>query len=395
MELVDFLLMSAYFSVSMLFGIIGINSPQTYRPILLLGIASFAILAFSRISNSIYGGEIFSLFIIIYLSHISCVLCVEKYVLPKKPGIDFDWIGGYKMLFNARWIGTNRQAPDIKVPLGRKIVSDIVSEQLHKENSRDLSKTFRTTLRLPRTIFVLNCVISLACMLAAEQIYRYFYMDFIPHYIDELNMMDFLPIKETYFRRIGSVTFRETVIRVWIVTVFIWNSVCTYNTIHKILAIIFVGSGLDEPEDWPPLFGDIRDATSIRNFWAKFWHRLVYRSYSSYGIWITKNILRLPHSSFIGKLFINLYVFSMSGIVHALAIRQVQYSCGYWEEIRFYVLNFFAILVETIVLAVFSKVTKGYKLNSTVSKTIGYSWVFMFLFWVQPKTQYPKLFCSP
>jgi hypothetical protein len=395
MALIDFLLMTAYFSVSMLFGIIGINSPQAYRPILLVGIASFGILAFSRISNSIYGGEIFSLFIIIYLSHISCVLCVEKYVLPKKPGIGFDWIGGYKMLFNARWIGTNRQAPDIKVPPGRKFVCDIVSEQLHKENSRDLSKTFRTTLCLPRTIFVLNCVLSLACMLAAEQTYRYFYMDILPYYIDALNMMDFLPIKETYFRRIGSVTFRETVIRVWIVTVFIWNSVCTYNTIYKILAMIFVGTGLDEPEDWPPLFGDIREATSIRNFWAKFWHRLVYRSYSSYGIWITKNVLRLPHSSFIGKLFINLYVFSMSGIVHALAIRQVQYSCGYWEEIRFYVLNFFAILLETIVLAGFSKVTKGYKVNSTVSKTIGYSWVFMFLFWVQPKTQYPKLFCSP
>jgi hypothetical protein len=395
MALIDFLLMTAYFSVSMLFGIIGINSPQAYRPILLVGIASFAILAYSRISNSIYGGEIVALFISIYISHISCALCVEKYVLPKKPGIGFDWVGGYKMLFNARWIGTNRQVPDIKVPLGRKLVSDTVSEQRHEEHSRELSKTFRNTLRLPRTIFVLNCVISLACTLAAEKLYRSFYMDFLPHYIDGLNAMDFLPIKETYFRRFASVTFRETVIRVWIVTLYIGNSFCTYNTIHKVLAIIFVGTGLDEPEDWPPLFGDIREATSIRNFWAKFWHRLVYRSYSSYGIWITKNILRLPHSSFIGKLFINLYVFAMSGIVHALAIRQVQYSCGYWEEIRFYVLNFFAILVETMVLAVFSKVTKGYKVNSTVSKTIGYTWVFMFLFWVQPKTQYPKVFCSP
>jgi hypothetical protein len=398
MELIDSLLMVAYFAMSMLFGIIAVNSRQAYRPILLVFLILFAVLSFRRVSDGsigVWGCEIFVMFILIYISHISCVLCLEKYVLPKKPGVSFDWVGGYKMLFNARWLGTDRQAPDIKVPSKRETDSDSPSEQRQEEYVRDPLKKFRTMFRSPRAIFLRNRVISLVCTLAAEKVYSYLASESLPHYLGPLDMMDFLPTKETYFRRLGSVTFRETVIRVWLVTFFVGYSITLYKTLHDALAIIFVATKFDEPEDWPNLFGDIREATSMRNFWAKFWHRLVYRSYTSYGIWISKNILRLPRSSFVGKLFINLFVFTMSGVVHALAILQLGYSCGYWQEIRFYIYNFLAVLAEMIALAAFSKITKGYKLNSTVSNTIGYTWVFMFLFTVLPKSQYPKVFCTP
>ena len=193
----------------------------------------------------------------------------------------------------------------------------------------------------------------------------------------------------------GEVTLRETAVRVWLVTFFLFYSVCLYTTIHDALAFVFVASGFDNPEDWPPLFGDIRDATSIRNFWGKFWHRLVYRSYTSYGIWISKNILHLPKSSLIGKLFINFFVFTMSGCVHVLAIRQLGYTCGAWEEITFYIYNFLGILVEMAAITAFSWITRGYKLNSTVSNMLGYTWVFIFLFTVVPKNEFPKVFCEP
>ena len=392
MELINVLSMCAYFSVSSLLGIVGINSPQAYRPILFVGLASFAILAFGQISSRIWGAEVFAMFVLIYVSHMSCVLFVDKYVLPRKPGVGFDWVGGYKMLFNARWIGTNRQVSDIKIRPRQKVVSAPVGTQ--RRDFWHLPENFGHISRSPRTLFVLNCIISVALTLAAEKIYGHFSTAFLEHYLGGLEITDFLPTKETYFRRIGSVTIRETVIRIWAITFAIGYSVGFFNAVHNILAIIFVGTGLDEPEDWPPLFGNIQEATSIRNYWAKFWHKLVYRSYTSHGIWITKNILRLPHSSFIGKLFINLYVFLASGTVHALATRQGRDSCGHWQNARFYVLNFFAILLETMVLAAFSKVTKGYKVNNTLSKTIGYIWVFMFLFWAIPKHQFSQTLCA-
>jgi hypothetical protein len=398
MHFTDFLAMFTHFALSMLCGIVGFNSPQAYRPILLALVIFFAVLAFRKISDAtigVYGSETFAMFIIIYLSHMTCALCVEKYVLPKKEGVVFDWIGGYRMLFNARWLGTNRQAPDIKGPSKAVADSDKTSEQRQEEYSRDPSKKFRTMFRSPRAIFLRNRIISFAATLAIERIYSYAVSDIVPQYVDGLDMMDFLPTKEVYWRRIANVTLRETIIRAWIVTYFVGYSVMLYSTIHDLFAIFFVGTGFDQPSDWPTLYGDIREATSIRNFWAKFWHRLVYRSYTSYGVWIVKNILRLPRTSFIGKLFINAYVFTMSGLVHALAIRQLGYSCGDYQEVRFYVTNFVAILVETGALSAFKKLTGGYQVNNTVSKVIGYSWVFMFLFTALPKSQFPKVWCTP
>jgi hypothetical protein len=394
----DYLSMFAYYSVSMIIGIVALNSPQAYRPIFLVGIISFAILSFRTISDAsfgLWGSEIFAMFLIIYISHMTCVLCVEKYVLPKKAGATVDWVAGFRMMFNARWLGTHRQAPDIKGASKSGVSSDAPNEQREEEYSRDPSKKYRTMLRSTRAIFVRDRLISLVLTLVIDKVYSHIIAEVFPQYFNGLDALDFLPTKETYFRRLTSVTLRETLIRAWIVTYFILSSMCLYTTIHDFLSIIFVGSGFDKPEDWPPLFGDIREATSIRNFWAKFWHRLIYRSYTSYGIWISKNILRLPRSSLIGKLFINLYVFAMSGFVHAITIRQLGYTCGDREEIRFYVSNFFGILVETAAMAAFSEITKGYKVNSTVSKTVGYTWVFMFLFTVLPKSQYPKIFCAP
>ena len=368
---IDILSMSALFLGSILLGILGINSPQSNRPIVLVGVISLALLAFSKITDEIWGAEIFAIFILIYVSHISCLLCVEEYRLPEKPaGSSFGWVRGYKMLSNPRWLGTTRQVSNIEV------------------RPTKIS-------HMPRLSFVLNCVYSAALTIATERAFRYFSTDILPRYVYAPDITDFLPAKEVYFRRIGSVTLNETVIRVQLVASFIIYSIYTYKTMHNILAIVFVGSGFDNPEDWPPLFGNIKEATSIRNFWARFWHQLVYRSFTSYGIWITKNVLGLPRSSFIGRLFITLFVFAMSGVVHALAIRQAQYSCGAWEEIQFYILNFFGILLETMTYAAVSKLTKDYKMKDSISNAIGYSWVFLFLFWVLPKSNYPRVFCNP
>jgi hypothetical protein len=37
---------------------------------------------------------------------------------------------------------------------------------------------------------------------------------------------------------------------------------------HTSLSIIFVASGISRPEDWPPIFGSISDAYTLRNFWG-------------------------------------------------------------------------------------------------------------------------------
>jgi hypothetical protein len=396
MEILTLLTTVSWFSLSMLLGIIGVNSPQVYRPFILFFLVCFASLAFRNVSDEklgFEGTESLAMFCVIYISHITCVLCVEKYTVPSKTGY-INWKGGYNMLFNARWLGTDRLAPDVHKNPKAEINFESGSSD-REEYLTDSSKKFRALLRSPRGIFLRNRVISFCAIIATLQIYNYTFFKVLPQLGFELEMLDFLPSKESYFRRLTTVTLRETLIRTWIVLYWTFYSVGLYTGIHDVLAFIFVGTGFDKPEDWPPLFGSIRDATSVRYFWGKYWHRLVYRSYTSYGKWVSQNILRLPRNSLIGKMFINFYVFAMSGAAHAIAVRQLGFTCGFWEEIAFYCNGFLAILLEGLVVKAFSKLTRGYKVNKTLSNTLGYVWVFTYLFATIPKTQYPKLWCAP
>ena len=64
-----------------------------------------------------------------------------------------------------------------------------------------------------------------------------------------IDFSDFLSTKGIYLRCLSTVTLRETAIRTWLVFFFVGYAYCLYTSLHNILAIIFVGSGIDEPED--------------------------------------------------------------------------------------------------------------------------------------------------
>lgn len=389
---------ASYFAVSMLFGLIGLNAEQKYRPALTAGLILTSTLAYRNITDAnlgIKGTDTIAMFVLFYISHMTCALCMEKYLLPKPLGKAFDWRAAYKMLFNARWIGTYRQAPDIHS--SAEAEKDLESPYLGPSEVYTAypMSDFKAFIRSPRFRFLRNRIISLATIYAIDQGYEYLFNIVLPQYVNPINAYDMLPSKHSYFRRLTTVTLRESLIRVWMVLYWTWYSYSLYTSLHDILAFIFVSIGLDDPEDWPALYGSISEATSIRGFWGKFWHRLVYRSYTSYGKFISLNVLRLPRKSMTGKLFINGFVFVLSGVVHAVTLRQLGFTCGAMSEVRFYSSHYLAILAETAIQAAFKRLTKGYRVNGVVMKAVGYLWVFGFLFYSVPKSQYPKIFCLP
>lgn len=387
----------SYFAISMLCGLVGLNVQQKYRPALNAGLILTSGLAFRNISDAnlgFSGTDTIAMFVLFYISHMTCALSMEKYVLPKKSHRSFQWREAYKMLFNARFIGTYREAPDVqKYTLAEK--DSELPHELCEVSSAYPRTGFKAFLRSPRCRFLRSRLFLLLTIYAVDQFYNYLLETVLPQYVDPIEAYDMLPSKQTYFRRLYTVTLRETIIRAWLVVHWTWNSYKLYTSLHHILAIIFVGIGLDSSSDWPSLYGNISEATSIRAFWGKFWHRLVYRSYTSYGKFISLVVLRLPRNSIIGKLFINGFVFVLSGVVHAVMIRQMGFSCGAMAEVRFYASHYVAILAETAVQALFAKLTRGYRLNGVVTKTVGYIWVFGFLFYSLPKAQYGKVFCMP
>ncbi|KAM7208055.1 hypothetical protein V8F20_001601 [Naviculisporaceae sp. PSN 640] len=70
-------------------------------------------------------------------------------------------------------------------------------------------------------------------------------------------------------------TRRDLFVRSYISFSWIWETYYYLSLLHDILSIIFVWIlKWDQPSEWPPLFGSIVDAYSLRRFWSVFWHRL-------------------------------------------------------------------------------------------------------------------------
>lgn len=73
---------------------------------------------------------------------------------------------------------------------------------------------------------------------------------------------------------IANDTFPRQLLFTWLVgCTSYWGMVLQYS----VFSALAVTSGLYSPQDWPPLFGRLRDVTSVRGLWGKFWHQMLRR----------------------------------------------------------------------------------------------------------------------
>ncbi|KAJ5178136.1 uncharacterized protein N7500_000835 [Penicillium coprophilum] len=224
---------------------------------------------------------------------------------------------------------------------------------------------------------------------------------FIPLRIDE-----FGPLHQVYFRRLSSqivpITLRETLMRCAFVLWWTFSAVAMLDSAHAALSLLSVSLlRFDEPSEWPPIFGSLGQAWTIRRFWGKFWHQIVRRTYTNYGECISRKILVLQPRSLPDKVLIIFVIFFLSGVSHAAVSWQLGDHCGWPLDIWWFCTNFVAGLLEVVVTQLFralmKKVGKKSQLKwldeSIWSRVFGFVWVFSFMFWSIPKWQYPKLYC--
>ena len=181
-----------------------------------------------------------------------------------------------------------------------------------------MARTSSATQRISRSRFV----ISKICSILMTYIFMCLYHELFYRYLD-LDVPDCAPAKRILFRRLRSgsepISIREIRIRLlWPVATLILTEACTIRAIHEVFAVISVGLQVDEPWDWPALYGSLSQCTSLRNYWAKYHHLLFYRSALTYAEWISTHVLRLdPESRTATTRFVkNFLVFLLSGIMH-------------------------------------------------------------------------------
>ncbi|KAL1670067.1 membrane bound O-acyl transferase family-domain-containing protein [Schizophyllum commune] len=153
------------------------------------------------------------------------------------------------------------------------------------------------------------------------------------------------------------ITITVTVIHFWA------NSQMMYSELSIIAALLG-----QEPRDWPPMWGDLGEAYTLRKIWGRVWHQLMRRYVASTGKAVVNllGIKRGTNASSYTQLYIG---FLASGLTHVWGDRQIDVTVG--RSIPFFLLQAVAITFEDGIIAVGR--TLGIK-ESTATRLVGRVW---------------------
>ncbi|KAJ5530987.1 hypothetical protein N7527_004380 [Penicillium freii] len=125
---------------------------------------------------------------------------------------------------------------------------------------------------------------------------------------------------------------------------------------YRVLSIFFVGIGLDSPADWPPAFGSMADAYTLRNFWGKFWHQFMRQPFTSISNFIARDVLNLTRSSILERYTNVFIVFLISAIFHVLVDILQSVPVDMSGSMPFYLAFVFGIMLEDGVQNIWKRV---------------------------------------
>ncbi|RYO30801.1 hypothetical protein AA0111_g5039 [Alternaria arborescens] len=168
-------------------------------------------------------------------------------------------------------------------------------------------------------------------------------------------------------------------------------SLWMYESYHSVFAVLYVGSGLDGPEEWSTgLFGPFSNAWSVRRYWSKHWHNYVYHSFSGHIKCVTRGWLGMKRGA-VTRMVENTLVFFVSGLMHSLVRWQQNPSGDCWAITCYYVAQILPMIFEWCVATQWSKVRKllGFRSDSrwlrSAEYAIGYLWVIAWFLFSVPK----------
>jgi hypothetical protein len=194
------------------------------------------------------------------------------------------------------------------------------------------------------------------------------------------------------------ITQRELIVRTWAVLDVIVPDYLILSMYHDLFAIMFIAAGLDESWEWPPLFGPITEAYSMRRYWSIFWHRLIYKTFNAHAATIL-SLFGQDRRSVGSRLSQNFLVFAFSAAMHAAVSWRLGNRCA-GGDLRWWLLQPLAFVLEGLVASLWKKLRSDVLVKVHPSaliafeRVVGHMWVFAWLFWSAPKGRLPMLFCG-
>ncbi|KAG6015029.1 hypothetical protein E4U54_004422 [Claviceps lovelessii] len=169
------------------------------------------------------------------------------------------------------------------------------------------------------------------------------------------------------------------------------------DLMYRLCGLSAVLIGFAKPQDWPPLFGSIREAYSLRRFWTHF---------------IRRNIIRLPHHGRWARWDRHCHVFFVflaSGILHAATDYYVVSPSSYQSQfacVAFFTSFSLGIAIEDLVFRLWGRLSPESAspagsgvvepsqfslMKSSALECIGFVWVATWMTLTAPWMLFPRV----
>jgi len=308
----------------------------------------------------------------------------------------------YKMVFNFRGIGTSWQAIPTQHRLfpaqqqngnGRKL-------SLSQYTSQGQQDSYACDVLSRRWDDLLHRLFSILCRYLAAAIYYEITEPRIHIWSQALVLRQAQPFSSSLLSP------TEMTARAYFTLHFIFHQWLLLSSFHECLSIICIYIlRLDDPHEWPSLFGNIFAAYTVRGFWANYWHRLVYAPFRALAdalsaqVWGRKNNVAR-------RLVNNALVFLLSSVLHSI-IDWERGLCNPSASGIFYALQPVGFIVESLVqyyvwgpirrrlLSLSRGTNTAVPAPLVVFETIlGYGWVWIWFYWLVPYCIISELQCN-
>ncbi|KAF5328775.1 hypothetical protein D9619_011605 [Psilocybe cf. subviscida] len=174
----------------------------------------------------------------------------------------------------------------------------------------------------------------------------------------------------------------------WLWRTTIWLQIfgvsAVMSMVYTTASLVAVTLGINRPQAWPPYFGSLKDAYTVRNVWGRVWHQMLRKFVTAHGS-AAADILGLPKSTF--RTYFQIYVaFLVSGILHMAGDYMcLQNFAG--VSLQFFLLQAVAITFEDVIMGVMRRL--GVTTSSPLTRAVGFCWVFVWFvlsvpYWLEP-----------
>ncbi|KAF2728075.1 hypothetical protein EJ04DRAFT_504692 [Polyplosphaeria fusca] len=198
----------------------------------------------------------------------------------------------------------------------------------------------------------------------------------------------------------ASVTTREAWMRLCTVVELVIPEYFWLSAYHDLSAIIFIGLGLDQDDEWPPIMGLVSAAKTVRGFWGGFWHRILYRSFNAHAASLSHR-LGFEKGTLAARMMNNFLVFMFSAVMHSAVSARIGNQCAWGRNMAFWLLQPLAFVMEGVVQALWRRYWSTVALSKRQLQLLhgaeavaGYCWVLCWFFWVEPKRIFPLAYCG-